>query len=139
MSRLTHRISSRILTSLLLAVAALNLSACTQQEQSTTNDEQIISGTEWPLYRGNYSGTGYSPLDALTPDNVASLQVAWRYSLRNDESDNPREPNSQATPIVTSGMMFVPTVDAVVALNPVSGSEIWRHQVTDGRPSRRGV
>ena len=97
------------------------------------------TSSEWPVYRGNISGTGYSPLDQVTSDNVDSLEVAWSYSLRNDSSESAREPNSQATPIVIDGVMFLPTVDRVVALNPLTGEELWSHSVPENAPSRRGV
>ena len=98
-----------------------------------------IMSSEWATYRGNISGTGYSPLDQITLDNVNDLEVAWSYSLRNDSSESAREPNSQATPIVIDGIMFLPTVDRVVALNPLTGEEIWSHSVPENAPSRRGV
>ena len=96
-------------------------------------------GTDWPMYRGNLAGTGYSPLEEITVDNLSSLSTTWRYSLRNDGGPDPREPNSQVTPIVVDGVMYLPGVDRVVALDPTTGDEIWRHSVTDGAPSRRGV
>jgi quinoprotein glucose dehydrogenase len=47
--------------------------------------------------------------------------------------------NSQATPIVVSGVMYLPTANRVVALDAAAGTEIWQHVVTGGAPSRRGV
>ena len=103
------------------------------------DDSGISSATEWSTYRGNTSGTGYSPLDQITSDNVNSLEVAWSYSLRNDSTESAREPNSQATPIVVDGVMFLPTANRVVALDPLSGEELWSHTVSLNAPSRRGV
>ncbi len=97
------------------------------------------SGSDWPMYRGDTSGTGYSTLNQIDAANVNSLAVAWTYSLRNDSASNPREPNSQVTPIVVDGVMYLPTVDRVVALDPVSGEELWSHPVPVNAPSRRGV
>ena len=88
------------------------------------------------MYRGDLAGTGYSPLTQITPDNVTNLAWAWSYSLRGEA---PGEPNSQATPIVVGDVMYLPAVDRVVALDPATGEEIWRHLVVDGVPSRRGV
>ena len=51
--------------------------------QSAENSE-IRDSSEWPTYRGNTSGTGYSPLEQITLDNVKNLEVVWKYSLRND-------------------------------------------------------
>ena len=99
----------------------------------------IGSATEWSTYRGNTSGTGYSPLGQITSENVNSLEVAWSYSLRNDSVESAREPNSQATPIVVDGVMFLPTADRVVALDPLTGEELWSHTVALNAPSRRGV
>jgi quinoprotein glucose dehydrogenase len=91
------------------------------------------------MYRGNASGTGYSALDQITAENVDNLEVAWSYSLRNDSTDNARNPNSQVTPIVVDGVMYFPTLDRVVAIDPLSGAELWSHSVPLNSPSRRGV
>ncbi len=122
----------------LCLLSLLIITACSP-DSPTVSNSSTESSSDWPVYRGDLSGTGYSSLSDINPDNVNRLSVAWRYSLRNDAAENPSEPNSQATPIVTNGMMFLPTVDSIVALNPVSGVEIWKHTSSEGRPSRRGV
>ena len=98
------------------------------------------------MYRGDLAGTGHSPLTEITPANVSTLTRQWTYSLRPDTAavetaDGPaaRGPNSQATPIVVDDVMFLPAADRVVALEPESGREVWRHTVEGGAPSRRGV
>lgn len=35
--------------------------------------------------------------------------------------------------------MYLPTVDSIVALDSLTGTEIWRFPIPEGRPSRRGV
>ena len=35
--------------------------------------------------------------------------------------------------------MYLPTVDSIVALDSLTGTEIWRFRILEGRPSRRGV
>lgn len=98
---------------------------------------------DWPMYRGSLSGTGYSTLSQINAENVSRLETVWRYSMGTDEPGNGDAravaPNSQATPIVVGGVMYLPASDRIVALDPVSGIEIWRHRVSEGRPSRRGV
>ena len=96
-------------------VAALTISACTQQ-----GSEDSI-GQDWPMYRGNLAGTGYSALQEINPDNVSQLSTVWTYSLRSPVNDA-LEPNSQATPIVVNGVMYLPAIDRVVALDPQTGS-----------------
>jgi quinoprotein glucose dehydrogenase len=70
--------------------------------------------------------------------NVGALRRHWTYSLGSD-AEGARGPNSQATPIVVGDVMYVPAADRVVALDPVSGAELWSHSVDGGVPSRRGV
>lgn len=125
---------------LLLAVVLAPFGCVPQEVGAPTH-------VDWPMYRGDLAGTGYSPLTEITTDNVSELTRAWSYSLRSDGSaaapgsgpSGSREPNSQATPIVVGDVMYVPAVDRVVALDPATGAEIWRHSVVDGAPSRRGV
>src|SRR6266496_2418693 len=47
--------------------------------------------------------------------------------------------NSQATPIVVNGVMYLPAANRVVALDAGSGKEVWQFPVAGGAPSRRGV
>ena len=123
----------------LLAIVLVG-SGCAQQEV------EAPTHVDWPMYRGDLGGSGYSPLTQITTGNVASLTQGWSYSLRGDLSaaagagqGGGREPNSQVTPIVVGDVMYLPAVDRVVALDPATGAEIWRHSVVDGAPSRRGV
>ena len=94
---------------------------------------------DWPMYRHDLAGTGFSPLSQITIDNVDQLSHAWEYGLERDADTDGPGPNSQATPIVVDGAMYLPAADRVVALNPTSGEEIWRHGFPEGAPSRRGV
>ena len=96
------------------------------------------------MYRHDYSGTGFSPLAHINTRNVSSLKEVWSYRLQSDEaqaagSGGSGSVNSQATPIVVNGAMYVPISNGVVALDPESGKERWRHVVAGGVPSRRGV
>ncbi len=83
---------------------------------------------DWPMYRGDLGGTGYSPLTQITTTNVAALSQAWSYSLRTPvlagggPGQGSREPNSQVTPIVVGDVMYLPTVDRVVALDAATGT-----------------
>ncbi len=86
---------------------------------------------DWPMYRHDQAGTGYSPLTQITPRNVGRLHRSWSYALQAN--------NSQATPIVVAGVMYLPASNRVVALDADTGTEIWQRPVTGGAPSRRGV
>ncbi len=120
----------------LLLAPLLALAGCVQE---------AASGPEWNHYRGDPAGTGYSTLAQVSSANVESLETAWEYSLRSADggANSPRaaggSANSQVTPIIAGDVMYFPAADRVVALDPVSGREIWVRSVEDGRPSRRGV
>lgn len=124
-------------TLLLRSVAAMTVAIVLNTNE--TLHAQSAAGADWPYYRGDLSGTGFSALDQITQENVGSLTESWRISLRGAATENNRNPNSQATPIVVNNLMYLPTADQIVALNPVSGEEVWSHPIQEGRPSRRGV
>src|SRR5260370_17138491 len=43
----------------------------------------------WLMYRGNYSGWGYSPLEQITPANVKNLVPLWTFSTAVTEAHQP--------------------------------------------------
>jgi quinoprotein glucose dehydrogenase len=48
--------------------------------------------------------------------------------------------SGQTTPLVVNGVMYVTTpYGRVVALDPITGKEMWVHQLASGQPSIRGV
>ena len=53
-------------------------SAGTQQQPA----EKI--GGDWPMYRHDLAGTGYSPLIEVNTRNVATLTQVWTYRLQGD-------------------------------------------------------
>ena len=55
---------------------------------------------DWLMFRGNYRGHSYSPLDQLTPANVKDLQLQWVWAI-NDSGAN------QTTPIVHDGVIYL--------------------------------
>ena len=94
------------------------------------------------MYAHDPAGTRYSPLTQISPANVASLKLAWKYRFRSEKEIT--EPLvgfafSQVTPIVVSGVMYLPSGKRVLALEPETGKEIWSYQMAEGRPSARGV
>src|SRR5690606_7453418 len=45
-----------------------------------TSDVAGVAPGEWPAYGRTPLGRRYSPLDQITPENVAGLEVAWQYN-----------------------------------------------------------
>src|SRR5438477_2812606 len=102
------------------------------RQAGTQNRTAAAAGADWPMYRHDQSGTGYSPLTQIDAKNVGTLARAWTYSLQSDAPAPPTAgrggaagPNSEATPIVVNGVMYLPAASRVVALEPETGKELW--------------
>jgi glucose dehydrogenase len=124
----------------ILILTAIMVPAAIAQAPTAKRDP----AADWPLYRHDLAGTGYSPLSQVTPSNVANLKQVWSYRLQNEIAPSSRGGpgrgiNSECTPIVVNGVMYLPTANSVVALEPESGKEIWTYPLQGGAPSRRGV
>ena len=88
------------------------------------------SAEPWSFYGADAAGTRYSPLDSITPDNVAKLQVAWTYRT-GELGDGFAQADKlafEATPILVNDTLFLSTpTDIVIALDPATGRERWRY------------
>src|SRR5262245_7464926 len=80
---------------------------------------------DWPNWRRTLDGWGYSPLKQINTQNVHQLQLVWSWTL---------SPGlSQPTPLVWSGMMFVPIPGGgVQALDAANGDLLWEYKVAPG-------
>jgi quinoprotein glucose dehydrogenase len=103
---------------------------------------------DWPSYNRDLAGTRYSPLTQINTTNVARLTQAWSYRLRPEagvvvpavnQPASPSEIFQEITPIVVNGIMYMPSGNRVVALEPETGKEIWRYELPEGLASFRGV
>src|SRR5580692_7028462 len=76
----------------------------------------------WLMIRRTYDGWGYSPLDQLTPANVARLKPVWVFSTGETRAH-------ESAPIVNNGVMFVTTpLNQVIAIDAKSGTLLWRYR-----------
>src|SRR5688500_9641167 len=103
----------------------------------------VCAETEWPTYNHDAGGMRHSPLQQITPANVATLIPAWTYHLRKTKADArpARFQPSQVTPLVIDGVMYLPSpYNEVLALDAATGEEIWSFDASGvGTPARRGV
>ena len=97
------------------------LAVCLVQSGCAEPAEVMAPAGDWPMYRHDLAGTGHSPLRDITVDNVEQLATTWTYGLRREDVDEGPGPNSQATPIVVDGVMYLPAADRVVALESDNG------------------
>ena len=82
----------------------------------------------WDHYGGGQHGMQYSSLDQINRDNVGKLEEAWRYET-GELGKGAQEPFAfQANPILAEGRLYLATGSAIViALDPATGAELWRH------------
>lgn len=121
------------LLSLVTAVPAAPYPAVTAARLAAPEPEN------WLMYRRTYDSWGHSPLNEITPANVAGLRPLWTFSTGVSEAH-------QAPPIVNAGRMFITTPqNHVLALDARTGELLWRYQrelpedLFQLHPTNRGV
>lgn len=124
------------------ALLMVSVASVTVLAQGTQEAPQNAAA-DWPTYNRDLAGTRYSPLTQIDPSNVTSLREAWSYKFHPEddiiEALDPTDVFQQVTPIVVNGVMYLAAGNRVVALRPETGDEIWRHELTEGLVSYRGV
>jgi glucose dehydrogenase len=87
-------------------------------------------GQDWPFHDHDAGGQRFSPLEQITPANVAALQPAWTFDTG--------VTGIQVTPLVVGGIMYVTAGRDIIALDPESAKIIWKY-TAPATVSRRGV
>ncbi|MFO1144858.1 MAG: membrane-bound PQQ-dependent dehydrogenase, glucose/quinate/shikimate family [Amaricoccus sp.] len=86
-------------------------------------------GPDWPVYGGSNAAMRFSPLDQITPANVSQLKPAWTFhtgDLPNAKTEGKYSPEN--TPLKVGDTLYACTgMDIVVAIDPATGKEKWRH------------
>jgi alcohol dehydrogenase (cytochrome c) len=74
---------------------------------------------DWLMWRRTLNSWGFSPLNQITPANVAGLRLAWARPLPNG--------GYEGTPLVHEGVMYIPEPgDQIEAVDAASGAFIWK-------------
>ncbi len=80
----------------------------------------LAQSDSWLTYHGDYSGRRSSDLAAITPDNVASLKLAWRWQSGQNQA-------IKAVPILKDGILYVTTPDNIWAVDARTQKELWHY------------
>ena len=119
------------LMAILVVVAGASLATAQEHSFEPVTDTMLQNPdpADWLSWRRTLDGWGYSPLDQINTDNVHRLQLVWAWQLGPG--------NSQPTPLVHAGVMFIPnTGNSVQAVDAVTGDRLW--QYTQERAERPG-
>ena len=107
-----------ILASMLSIV--LSATALAQSDQDLRNAgkraDEIIT------YGMSYSQQRFSPLKQINRDTVRRLVPAWAYSMANSYGE-------EAQPLIKEGVIYVTNQDKTVAIDALTGKEIWKTMV----------
>jgi alcohol dehydrogenase (cytochrome c) len=106
-------------SALLTAVvsAALPLGALAQTSDDLKNDGKTPGAVL--TYGMGYSQQRFSPLIQINRDNVKRLVPAWSYSMADNRGQ-------EAQPLVKDGIIYLTDHEKTVALDALSGKEIWK-------------
>jgi quinoprotein glucose dehydrogenase len=112
------------------AIACALLTGRTLPAQSPRTPD--TTGGEWPSYHGSQQNQHYSPLAQITPQNFASLEIAWR--LKTDSFGNRPEFKLEGTPLMVGGVLYTTAGSrrAVIALDAGTGELRWVHGEPEG-------
>ena len=104
------------------AILAAAIITALQAQQRTPRNP----AAEWPMYNRDLGGTRFSPLNQINARNVDRLVPAWSYKVGKVRAEGITG-GTEVTPIVVNGMMYLPTNNRIVALEPESGKELWSY------------
>ena len=92
-------------------------------------------GADWPVYGGSEAARRYSPLDQITPQNVAQLQQVWNYHTGDlPDAGAKNEYSPENTPLKVGDTLYAcSAMNIAIALDAATGKEKWRYdpQVSD--------
>jgi alcohol dehydrogenase (cytochrome c) len=103
-----------------LAFALASTAALAQTAQDLVKDPNTPGDVL--TYGMGYNNQRYSALKQISAGSVKRLVPVWNYSL-----NNPQGQESQ--PVVYQGVMYVTTHTSTVAIDAVSGKQIWKTEI----------
>src|SRR6202453_1990261 len=74
----------------------------------------------WPQYHGTYDGQRHSKLEQITPQNVATLDLAWAFQTH-------QSAEIKSTPLLVDGVLYFTVPDNVWAIDALSGHQLWQY------------
>src|SRR5262245_31032195 len=100
--------------------AALPTLAVAQSADELKNDEKTPADVL--TYAMGYSHQRFSPLTRIDRDNVKRLVPAWSYSMADQRGQ-------QSHPLIMDGVMYMTDHEKTVALDALTGKQIWKHTI----------
>ena len=105
------------LLSVLALTALMTGHAVAQSADDLKNDEKTPGDVL--VYGMGYSGNRYSPLTQINKENVAKLVPVWGHALTDNRG-------AEGFPLVKDGVIYATIHNATVAIDALTGKQIWR-------------
>jgi alcohol dehydrogenase (cytochrome c) len=102
-----------------LALALGTTLAAAAHAQTDEDLRKDAGDAEVLTYGMGYGQQRYSKLTQITAENVTKLAPAWSLSLENDLGE-------QAQPMVKDGVMYISNAKWTVAIDALTGRQLWR-------------
>jgi alcohol dehydrogenase (cytochrome c) len=107
-------------------VYAALLGACLPATASAQSADEIKNAAQTPqnvlTYGMSYSQQRFSPLDQINRQSVKRLVPVWSYSMDNNTGE-------ESQPLIYDGVMYVTSQNKTVAVDALTGKEIWNTPV----------
>ena len=100
----------------LLAASSAPAQSLDELRNSQATPEAILT------YGMGYANQRYSPLKKIDKSNVARLVPVWNYSLNNSQGQ-------ESQPIIYNGVMYVTTHTSTVAIDAMTGRQVWKQDL----------
>src|ERR1700744_3793598 len=98
-------------------LAALPIAALAQTADDLKNDEKTPDNVL--VYGMGYSGQRFSPLTQINKDNAGKLVPVWSYSMADLQG-------GENFPLVVDGVIYATNHDSTVAVDALTGKQIWK-------------
>jgi len=120
-------IRKRMISSLIMCFIILICAPTVWSQPATT-----VNAGDWPDYHGGKFSQRYSPLDQINADNVADLEIAWRFNTANFGPST--DFNNPSTPLEIDGVLYANIANTrnVVALDATTGQVLWLWRAQEG-------
>src|SRR5690348_3038349 len=131
----TSRVTQAV--SVLAAAMAVLAAGATYGAPASETAGAAVEATEWSGVGGDWKGQFYSPLAHINVGNVGTLGLAWQYDAAPSRGGVAR--GLEATSVIVKGVLYVSLAwSEVVALDAVSGRQLWRYDPkVDGASDRK--
>lgn len=112
----SRQVSAGVVVCAMLTGTSLHAQSLEDLKNDTATPEDILT------YGHGYGQQRYSDLDYINTDNVGALVPKWTYSLNDNRGQ-------ESFPLLHDGIMYVTTHQSTVALDALTGKQIWKTMV----------